>query len=172
MTTAGVSRRGRLNLTHRSPAGTCERSNRLPTIQDPADRSLRTSSRFREWSQASSVPFNRWKKLAIGNAASNPRCRPGEPEAAAADRSAMARPAARRRLSPPGGRRGHPDHSVDARPRQHSADAALPECDGRRTQTRIGGELEKPRPTAATGIRKLGRCRCLCQIVQNLSQAG
>ena len=53
----------------------------------------------------------------------------GEPEAAATDRSAMARPAARRRLSPPRRRRGHPDHSADARTREHPADAALSERD-------------------------------------------
>src|SRR5215203_5212225 len=44
----------------------------------------------------------------------------------------------------------HPDHSINARTRRHSADAALSERDGRRTQTRIGGELEKPGPTTAT----------------------
>ena len=34
--------------------------------------------------------------------------------------------------------------SSSIRTRQHSAEAALPERDGRGTQTRIGGELEKP----------------------------
>ena len=52
-------------------------------------------------------------------------------------------------------RRRHPDHSANARPREHSADAAVPQRDGRATAARVGGELEKPRPTASTGIRKL-----------------
>ena len=34
--------------------------------------------------------------------------------------------------------RGHPNHSTDARPREHSADAAISQRDGRRTATRLG----------------------------------
>ena len=78
-----------------------------------------------------------------------------EPRTAAPDRSAVARPASRRRVSAPGGRRRHPDHSTDARPRECAADAAIPQHDGRGTAKRVGGELEKPKPAASTGVRKL-----------------
>jgi len=47
-----------------------------------------------------------------------------------------------------GRRHGHPHHPVDARPRQHSADAPVPERDGRRTETRIGVELEESEPAS------------------------
>ncbi len=43
----------------------------------------------------------------------------------------------------------------DARPREHSAEAAVSQRRGRRTVKRIGGEPEKPRPTASTCVRKL-----------------
>ena len=56
-------------------------------------------------------------------------------------RPAVARPQARGRLSPACRRRRHPHHPADARPREHSADAALPERDGRRTAEGTGGEL-------------------------------
>ena len=52
---------------------------------------------------------------------------------AAADRPALARPPSRGRVSPPGGARGHPHDSADARPCRHQADAAVPEHHGRRT---------------------------------------
>ena len=60
------------------------------------------------------------------------------------DRSALARPAARRRLSTPRGPRRHPHHPTDARPCEHSADAALLERNRRRTQEggRPAGEPE------------------------------
>ena len=41
---------------------------------------------------------------------------------------------------------------ADARPREHSTDATLPERHRRRTQERIGGELEQQRPTASPGV--------------------
>ena len=44
-------------------------------------------------------------------------------------------------LPPAGRRRGHSHHSADARPREHSADATLPERDGRRTAEGTGSEL-------------------------------
>jgi len=47
-----------------------------------------------------------------------------------------------------GRRHGHPHHPVDARSRQHSADAPVPERDGRRTETRIGVELEESEPAS------------------------
>ena len=56
---------------------------------------------------------------------------------------------ARRRLSVAGGRRRHPDHSADARAREHSANATLLERHGRRTSEGFGGELEQPGPTAS-----------------------
>jgi integrase len=82
-----------------------------------------------------------------------------EPPATATNRSAMARLEARRRLSPVGRRRRYRDHPTDARSREHSADAALPERDGRRTAKRIGGELDQPGPAATSGLRKLNRSR-------------
>ena len=65
-------------------------------------------------------------------------------------RSPLALPAARRHVPPAGGRGRHPHHSADARPREHSADAAMPERDRRRTQKGTGGELEQQRPTTST----------------------
>ena len=53
------------------------------------------------------------------------------------------------------GRRRHPHHPTDARPREHSADAALLERDGRRTAERTGGELEQQRPTASGSVRTM-----------------
>lgn len=49
------------------------------------------------------------------------------------DRPALARPASRGRVSFPGGARGHPHDSADARSCRHQADAAVPEHHGRRT---------------------------------------
>src|SRR5262249_3268381 len=71
----------------------------------------------------------------------------------AAHRSAVARPPARRRMPALGRWRRHPDHPADARSREHPADTAVPERDRRRTQTRTGGELEQPGPTASTAVR-------------------
>ena len=53
------------------------------------------------------------------------------------------------------GRRRHPDHSADARPREHSADATLPERDRRGNEAGTGTELELQRPTASPGVGKL-----------------
>ncbi len=78
-----------------------------------------------------------------------------ESRTARADRSPLARPAARGRVPLARGRRRHPDHSADARAREHSADATLLERDGRRTQERTGGELEQQRPTASPCVGKL-----------------
>ena len=55
----------------------------------------------------------------------------GRSREAAADRPALARSAARRRLPAAGGRRRHPHHSVDARPLRHQDDAAVPQHHGR-----------------------------------------
>ena len=71
------------------------------------------------------------------------------------DRSPLARPAARRRVPLARGRRRHPDHSADARTRQHPANAALLERDRRGNAERTGGELEERRPTASPGVGKL-----------------
>ncbi len=78
-----------------------------------------------------------------------------ESRTARTDRSPLARPASRRRVSLARGRRRHPHHSADARTREHSADATLLERDRRRTQERTGGELEQQRPTASPGVGKL-----------------
>ena len=72
-----------------------------------------------------------------------------------ANRPPLARLASRGRVSIARGRRRHPHHSVDARPCEHSANATLLERDGRRTQERIGSELEQQRPTASPRIGKL-----------------
>src|SRR5436190_1206044 len=77
--------------------------------------------------------------------------------AGATNRSAMARPQARRRLPAAGRWRGHSHHPIDARAREHSADATLPERNGRRTSERLGGELEEPGSTAPAGIGPLTR---------------
>ena len=74
---------------------------------------------------------------------------------ARADRSPLARPAARRRVPLARGRRRHPYHSADARTRQHPANAALLERDRRGNAERAGGELEERRPTASPGVGKL-----------------
>src|SRR6266542_5269522 len=65
------------------------------------------------------------------------------------------RPQTRRHVSIAVRWRGHPHHPTDARPREHSADAALPERDGRGTQERTRGELEQQRPTVSTRIGSL-----------------
>src|SRR5262249_51072775 len=57
-------------------------------------------------------------------------------------------------------RRRHPHHSADARARQHSANAAVPQRNRRGNAKRIGGELEKSRPTASTSVRKLIGLTC------------
>jgi hypothetical protein len=67
-----------------------------------------------------------------------------EPRTSATRRPAVARPQARGRVSVACRRRRHSDHSADAGPRQHSANATLPERDGRRTSKRIGSELDQP----------------------------
>src|SRR5256885_11239891 len=81
-----------------------------------------------------------------------------EPAATTTHRPALARPQTRGRVPAARRRRRHPDHSTDARPREHSADAALLERDGRRTTERLGGELEESRTTAAAGEQQLMRC--------------
>ena len=78
-----------------------------------------------------------------------------EPGTAAPHRSAVARPAPRGRVPPARRRRRHPHHPTDARTREHSADAALSERDGRRTAKRTGGELEQQRPTTSTRFGSL-----------------
>src|SRR5882672_8382779 len=78
-----------------------------------------------------------------------------EPGEASAHRPALARPETRRRVPAPSRRRRHSNHPIDARSREHSADAAVPQCNGRGNAKRTGGELEKSRPAASTGIRKL-----------------
>jgi hypothetical protein len=78
-----------------------------------------------------------------------------EPRTASADRPALARPQARGRQPVARGRRRHSDHSAHARTREHSADAAIPQRDRRRTQEGIGSELEQQRPTASPCIGKL-----------------
>ena len=80
-----------------------------------------------------------------------------EPRAAPADRSPLARPATRGRMPAARRRRRYPHHPADARPREHSADAAVSERDRRGTQKRTGGELEQQRPTAST---RIGRLKC------------
>jgi hypothetical protein len=65
-----------------------------------------------------------------------------EPGAASTHRPPMARPATRGSVSVAGRWRRHPDHPADARPREHSADAAVPERHRRGTAERTGGELE------------------------------
>src|SRR3954469_4711430 len=82
-----------------------------------------------------------------------------EPAATATHRPPMARPQTRGRMPAARGRRRHPDHPADARPREHSANAALPERDGRRTTERPGGELEESTTTASAGDERLMRCR-------------
>ncbi len=72
-----------------------------------------------------------------------------ESRAARANRSPLARPASRGRVSSARGRRRHPDHSADARTREHPADTAIPERNRRGNATRLGGELEQQRPTAS-----------------------
>jgi hypothetical protein len=54
-----------------------------------------------------------------------------EPGTGAANRPALARPASRRRVPAARRRRGHPNHPADARPRQHSANAAILQREGR-----------------------------------------
>jgi hypothetical protein len=44
-------------------------------------------------------------------------------------------------------------HPADARAREHPADAALPERDGRRTAEGAGGELDQPGAADARGVR-------------------
>jgi len=78
-----------------------------------------------------------------------------ESRTARTDRSPLARPAPRGRVSITRGPCRHPHHPTDARPREHSADATLPERDRRGTQERTGGELEQQRPTASPGVGKL-----------------
>ena len=78
-----------------------------------------------------------------------------EPRTASADRPALARPQARRRQPVARRRRRHSDHSADARTREHSTDAAIPQRDGRRTEEGIGSELEQQRSTASPCIGKL-----------------
>jgi hypothetical protein len=82
-----------------------------------------------------------------------------EPGTTATNRPAMARHSSRRRLPAPRRRRRHPDHPADARAREHSTDATLPERDGRRAAQRLGGELDQPGPTASCGVGKLNRPR-------------
>ncbi len=65
---------------------------------------------------------------------------------AAPDRSALARPASRRRLPSPGGGRRHPDDSADARPCRHQADAAIPQHHGRGTAESDDGRVGTPPP--------------------------
>ena len=77
-----------------------------------------------------------------------------EPRTAGADRSSLARPPARRRVLTSRRRRRHPHHSADARPREHPADAALFEHNGRGAQERTGDELEQQAPTASTRHRE------------------
>src|SRR6202011_923172 len=82
--------------------------------------------------------------------------RPGmESRAGAAHRSAVSRPSSRRSLSAAGGPRRPPDHPADARPRERSADSALPERDRRGITPRLGGELEEPGAAAAAGVGRL-----------------
>ena len=78
-----------------------------------------------------------------------------ESRATRGNRPPMARPASRGRVSAARRRRRHQDHSAHARTREHSANSTLPERDGRRTEERTGGELEKQRPTASPGVGKL-----------------
>ena len=78
-----------------------------------------------------------------------------ESRTARRDRPALARSSSRRGVPVARGRGRHPHHSTDARPREHSADSALLERDGRGTQERTGGELEERRPTASPGVGKL-----------------
>ncbi len=78
-----------------------------------------------------------------------------EPRAAAADRSALARPATRRGVPSACGWCRHPHHPTHARTREHSTDAALSQRHRRGAAKRIGGELEKRKPTAPRGVTKL-----------------
>ena len=122
-------------------------------------RSGRVRVRQRERAPTSRTSRPAWETLRLLAQRHRAEARKGgsamESRTARADRSPLARPAARRRVPPARRRRRHPDHPADARTREHPADAALPERDGRRTQERTGGELEQQRPTASPGIGKL-----------------
>jgi hypothetical protein len=73
------------------------------------------------------------------------------------NRPALARPPSRRRLPAPGRWSGHPYDPVDARPRRHQADAAVPEHHGRRTSESDDRSMGKAPSAARRGpVRPLG----------------
>jgi hypothetical protein len=98
-------------------------------------------------------------RKADGDARLRRRTRKGgramESRTARTDRPPLARPAPRGRVPVAREPRRHPHRPTDARPREHSADPAVPQRDGRGTAKRIGGELEKRKPAASAAIRKL-----------------
>lgn len=93
-----------------------------------------------------------------------------EPGAARQDRSAPARPASRRGLTAPCGRRRHPHHPVDARTRKRAADAAVSQRHGRGTSARVGSELAKSRGLKLVGGG--GPPRDCPQIVTSAAELG
>jgi hypothetical protein len=121
-------------------------------------RSRRVRVRQRQWSAPAEHPDGLGNSEATRERHRTEARKGGsamESETARTDRSPLTRPAARRRVPLARGRRRHPDHSADARTRQHPADAALLERDRRGNAERAGGELEERRPTASPGVGKL-----------------
>jgi hypothetical protein len=66
------------------------------------------------------------------------------------------------------GRRRHPDHSADARPRQHSADAALPE----RNTTELIAATEVILVTRESNAAEIEALRTRCTACQHLDGSG
>ena len=67
------------------------------------------------------------------------------------NRPALARPPSRRRLPAPGRWSGHPYDPVDARPRRHQADAAVPEHHDEELRKAMTGVWERRRQLRAVG---------------------